>query len=237
MQMVKIVGFSKTSLLDWDGMVAAVIYLPGCNLRCPFCHNRELVLESGSMDEVPRELIEEYLRENVDFLDGVVVSGGEPTIHPDLPELLRWLRSLGTKIKLDTNGTNPEMLKDVIRAGLVDYVAMDLKAPLDETYSELVGCDAPLEQIKRSIEILMTSGIDYEFRTTMVPTYLSPEDYERMAAYVGTARKLALQHFSPRNTIDPNLSVINPLPEEKVRAIAERCKPYVRKLIIRGGVG
>ncbi len=235
--MVKIVGFSKTSLLDWDGMVAAVIYLPGCNMRCPFCHNRELVLESAKMEEVPRELIEEYLLENAEFLDGVVVSGGEPTIHPDLPELLRWLRSLGTRIKLDTNGTNPEMLNDVIRAGLVDYVAMDLKAPLDEAYSRLVGCPAPLEEIKRSIEILMTSGIDYEFRTTMVPTYLSPDDYERMAAYVGTARKLALQHFSPRNTIDPNLTVINPLPEEKVRAIAERCKPYVRKLVIRGGVG
>ena len=188
------------------------------------------------MEEVPREAIEDYLRENVEFLDGVVVSGGEPTIHPDLPDLLNWLRSLGTKIKLDTNGSNSEMLKDVIRAGMVDYVAMDLKAPLDEKYSQLVGCDAPLDEIKRSIEILMTSGIDYEFRTTMVPTYLSPDDYERMAAYVGTAKKLALQHFSPRNTLDPNLSVINPLPEAKVRSIAEKCKPYVRKLIIRGGV-
>jgi pyruvate formate lyase activating enzyme len=149
---------------------------------------------------------------------------------------LRWLRSLGTKIKLDTNGSNPEMLKDLIRAGLVDYVAMDLKAPLDEKYSLLVGCQAPLDEIKSSIEILMTSGIDYEFRTTMVPTYLSPEEYERMAAYIGTAKKLALQHFNPRNTLDPNLSVINPLPEAKVKAIVERCIPYVRKLIIRGGV-
>jgi len=234
--MVKIVGFSKTSLLDWDGMVVAVIYLPGCNMRCPFCHNRELVLESTQMDEIPMGLIKEYIEENAEFLDGVVVSGGEPTIHPDLPDLMRWLRSLGMKIKLDTNGSNPEMLRDLIRAGLVDYVAMDLKAPLDEKYSQLVGCEAPLIEIKHSIEILMTSGIDYEFRTTMVPTYLSPEDYERMAAYVGTARKLVLQHFSPRNTIDPNLSVINPLPEAKVKAIAERCKPYVRKLIIRGGV-
>src|SRR5512135_2748921 len=112
--MVKIVGFAKTSLLDWDGRVVSVIYLPGCNLRCPFCHNRELVLESGSMEEVPIDLIEEYLRENAEFLDGVVVSGGEPTIHSDLPDLLRWLRSLGTKVKLDTNGTNPEMLKDII---------------------------------------------------------------------------------------------------------------------------
>jgi pyruvate formate lyase activating enzyme len=234
--MVKIVGFSKTSLLDWDGMVAAVIYLPGCNMRCPFCHNRELVLESTQMDEIPLEAIKEYLEENVEFLDGVVVSGGEPTIHPDLPDLMRWLRSLGARIKLDTNGSNPEMLRDLIRAGLVDYVAMDLKAPLDEKYSQLVGCEAPLDEIKLSIEILMTSDIDYEFRTTMVPTYLSLEDYERMAAYIGTARKLALQHFNPRNTLDPNLSVINPLPEAKVKAIAERCKPYVRKLIIRGGV-
>ena len=234
--MVRIVGFAKTSLLDWDGKVAAVVYLPGCNFRCPFCHNRELVLSPEEMPEVPWEAVEEYVKDNLEFLEGVVVSGGEPTIHRDLPDLLGKLKALGTKVKLDTNGSNPDMLRDLIRSGSTDYVAMDLKAPLDEKYSTLTGVDAPLDRIRRSIDLLMSSGIEYEFRTTMVPVLLKSGDYEKMAAYVGTARKFALQFFSPRNTLDPNLSVIDPLPEEETKQIAERCKRYVQKVVIRGGL-
>jgi pyruvate formate lyase activating enzyme len=234
--MPRIAGFNRTSLLDWDGCVAAVIFLPGCNFRCPFCHNRQLVLTPEEYEEIPFEFVEEYIRENSEFLDGIVITGGEPTIHKDLPELIKRIKRLGIRVKLDTNGTNPEMLKDLIDAGLIDFVAMDLKAPLDEGYDDLAGTKVEMEKIKRSIQIIMSSGIDYEFRTTMVPILLKPEDYERMAAYIGTAKKFVLQHFSPRNTIDPNLSVIKPLDEAKVRAIAERCKPYVRKLVIRGGM-
>jgi pyruvate formate lyase activating enzyme len=234
--MPRIAGFNRTSLLDWDGCVAAVIYLPGCNFRCPFCHNRQLVLAPEEYEEIPIEFVEEYIRENSEFLDGIVITGGEPTIHFDLPELIKRIKGLGIRVKLDTNGTNPEMLKDLIDAGLIDFVAMDLKAPLDEGYDDLAGAKVEVEKIKRSIQIIMSSGIDYEFRTTMVPILLKPEDYERMAAYIGTAKKFVLQHFSPRNTIDPNLSVIKPLDDAKVRAIAERCKPYVRKLVIRGGM-
>jgi pyruvate formate lyase activating enzyme len=234
--MPRIAGFNRTSLLDWDGRVSAVIYLPGCNFRCPFCHNRELVLTPEVYEEVPIEFIEAYVKENSEFLDGIVITGGEPTIHRDLPDLVKRIKALGMRVKLDTNGTNPEMLKDLIDAGLIDFVAMDLKAPLDESYDDLAGTKVEVEKIKRSIQIIMSSGIDYEFRTTMVPILLKPEDYERMAAYVGTARKFVLQHFSPRNTIDPNLSVIKPLDDAKVRAIAERCKPYVRRLVIRGGM-
>ncbi|HUL39638.1 MAG TPA: anaerobic ribonucleoside-triphosphate reductase activating protein [Methanomassiliicoccales archaeon] len=234
--MPRIAGFNRTSLLDWDGCVTAVVYLPGCNFRCPFCHNRQLVLTPEDYEEVPIEFVEDYIEENREFLDGIVITGGEPTIHKDLPELARRLKRLGMKVKLDTNGTNPEMLKDLIDAGLVDFVAMDLKAPLDEGYDDLAGTKVELDDIKRSISIIMSSGIDYEFRTTMVPILLKPEDYERMAAYVGTAKKLVLQHFSPRNTIDPSFSVLKPLDEAKVRSIAERCRPYVRRLVIRGGI-
>ncbi|MDD1746376.1 MAG: anaerobic ribonucleoside-triphosphate reductase activating protein, partial [Methanomassiliicoccales archaeon] len=166
--MPRIAGFNRTSLLDWDGCVSAVIYLPGCNFRCPFCHNRELVLTPEVYEEIPLEFIEEYVRENSEFLDGIVVTGGEPTIHRDLPELVKRIKALGMKVKLDTNGTNPEMLKDLIYAGLLDYVAMDLKAPLDESYDDLAGAKVDLSKVKRSIEIIMGSGIDYEFRTTMV---------------------------------------------------------------------
>jgi pyruvate formate lyase activating enzyme len=234
--MVKICGFAKTSLLDWDGYVTAVIYLPSCNFRCPFCHNKELVLTPEVYDEVPFDFIEEYVRDNLEFLDAIVITGGEPTIHKDLPQLIRKVRALGVKVKLDTNGTNPDMLQDLIKAGLIDYVAMDIKAPLNQEYDELAGTKVQLDQIKRSIEIIMSSGLDYEFRTTMVPILLKEADYEKIAAYIGTAKKYALQHFVPKNTLDPNLSVIAPLSEEKVKAIAEICKPYVRKVVIRGGI-
>jgi len=231
---VKIAGFAKTSLLDWDGNVTAVLYLPGCNFRCPFCHNKDLVLAPEALEEVPIEDIEDFVKENEEFLDGIVITGGEPTIHKDLPDLIKRLRKLRIRIKLDTNGSNPEMLQDLIKAGLIDYVAMDIKAPLNEKYNELAGKEVALDKVKRSIEIIMSSGIDYEFRTTMVPILLEKDDYEKVAAYVATAKKLALQHFSPKNTIDPNLSVINPLPEEKAKEIAERCRLYVRKVVLRG---
>lgn len=234
--MPRIVGFNRTSLLDWDGRVSALIYLPGCNFRCPFCHNRQLVLAPEEYEEIPFDFIESFVRENSEFLDGIVVTGGEPTIHKDLPELIRRIKGLGMRVKLDTNGSNPEMLEDLIRAGLIDCVAMDLKAPLDQRYDDLAGVHVDLEKLKRSIKAIMESGIEYEFRTTMVPILLKPEDYESMAAFIGTAKKYVLQHFVPKNTLDPNLSVVKPLDEGKVRLIAERCKPYVRKLVIRGGL-
>ncbi|MCG7840958.1 MAG: anaerobic ribonucleoside-triphosphate reductase activating protein, partial [Methanomassiliicoccales archaeon] len=177
--LARIVGFAKTSLLDWDGMVATTVYLQGCNLRCPFCHNVDLLSTNAEVNEVPWGSIEEYLLENNDFLDGVVITGGEPTLNEDLPELISRVRALGLKVKLDTNGTNPDMLDDLIKAGLLDFVAMDLKGPLDLKYDQLCGTAVDLVAIKRSINMIMTSGIDYEFRTTVVPHYLDAQDIER----------------------------------------------------------
>lgn len=188
------------------------------------------------MEEVPLEEIEEYVRDNAEFLDGIVVTGGEPTIHQDLPELLSKLKALGTKVKLDTNGTNPDMLEDVLEAGLVDYVAMDIKAPLDEKYDDLAGVPVPLDKVKRSIEVIRASGVDHEFRTTVVPILLAPGDVERIAAYIGGARKFAIQQFRPGNTLDPNLGAVKPYPRGTVLSMAESAKRYVRKVVIRGDV-
>jgi pyruvate formate lyase activating enzyme len=230
----KIAGFIKTSLLDWDGHVVSSIYLPGCNFRCPFCHNRDLVLEPDSLPEIPFSEVEDYVKENLEFLDGVVITGGEPTIHSDLPDLVRRVKALGVKVKLDTNGTSPDMIKDLIDAGLIDYVAMDLKAPLNDKYDDLAGVKAPLDSIKRTIGILETSGIDHEYRTTVVPILLTPSDVEAMAAYIGGAKKYALQQFRPGNTLDPNLSAIRPYPPGTILGMAENAKQYVRKVVIRG---
>ena len=230
----RIVGFAKTSLLDWDGMIATTVYLQGCNLRCPFCHNPDLVSVNGEVEEAPWEVLEEYLCENNDFLDGVVVTGGEATLNEDLPEMIRRIRSLGLKVKLDTNGTNPGMLEDLLRAGLLDCVAMDVKGPLDQQYSQVCGTEVDLEAIKRSIELIMTSGVDYEFRTTVVPHYLNPGDVERIAAYIGGAKKYALQRFKNDRTLDKRLGQIQPYSEGEMLGMAETARKYVRKVIVRG---
>ncbi|MBM4237692.1 MAG: anaerobic ribonucleoside-triphosphate reductase activating protein, partial [Euryarchaeota archaeon] len=188
---MRIVGFSKTSLLDWDGCVASTVYLPGCNFRCPACHNRDLVLEPERLDDIPLSDMEDFIRSNREFLDGVVVTGGEPTIHDDLPELVRLLRGMGMRVKLDTNGCRPEMLEALLDEGLLDFVAMDIKAPLNEKYTEVTGTEVKLERIKRSISIITNSGVDYEFRTTVVPIFLDKKDIESIAAYIGGARKYA----------------------------------------------
>jgi pyruvate formate lyase activating enzyme len=231
---MKIIGFIKTSLLDWDGHVVASLYLPGCNFRCPFCHNKDVVLDPDSFDAVPFTEVEEYVRSNAEFLDGIVVTGGEPTIHRDLPELLKRIKELGMQVKLDTNGTDPDMLRDVIEAGLVDFVAMDLKAPLNERYDDLAGVSVDLGKIKRSIEVLETSGVEHEFRTTVVPILLTAQDIEAMAAYIGGTKRFALQQFRPERTLDPNLSAIKPYSKAAILGMAENAKQYVRKVVIRG---
>jgi pyruvate formate lyase activating enzyme len=233
---MKIAGFLKSSLLDWDGKVTAVIFLPGCNFRCPFCHNADLVLHPGEVPGIDQDEMMGYLEENSDFLDGVVITGGEPTMQGALPELISDLRKMGLQIKLDTNGTNPEMLQDLIDSGMIDGVSMDLKGPLDERYDDLSGVETPLESIKRSIFIIMESDLDYEFRTTVVPHMIKEEELEVMAAYIGGAKKYALQQFRNGNTLDERLSKIEPYPGGRIRSMGDLVKPYVRKVVLRGDI-
>ncbi len=231
---LKIVGFSKTSLLDWDGHVVATIYLQGCNWRCLYCHNPDLIPMEPVFDELEFEDIADYIRDNADFLDGIAISGGEPTIHPDLPILIAKIRDLGMKVKLDTNGSNPVMLEDLLGSGMLDYVAMDIKAPLNEKYHEIVRVNPDIEAVKRSILILMNSGVDHEFRTTVVPFLLEEKDIESIAAYIGGSKKYALHQFKNDSTLEKKMELVSPYPEEKIRAMAEIAKGYVRKVVVRG---
>ncbi|MGD0056281.1 MAG: anaerobic ribonucleoside-triphosphate reductase activating protein [Methanomassiliicoccales archaeon] len=233
---MKIVGFAKTSLLDWDGCVAATVYIAGCNFRCPFCHNRDLVLNPENLEEIPLTKVQGYLESNKEFLDGIVITGGEPTIHAELPNFVKVLRDSGMEIKLDTNGSNPEMIEDLLDAGLLNYIAMDLKSPVNSKYSDLIGVSAPLEKIKKSILLIMDSSIDYEFRTTVVPVLLTEKEIEAMAAYIGGARKYTLQQFRPKNTIDTNLTVIDPYPTERLQGMADIARQYVKKVVVRGEI-
>lgn len=232
---MRLAGFIKTTLLDWDGMVACTVYLPGCNYRCPFCHNRDIVLHPEEHQKIDEEVVFEYVDENSDFLDGVVISGGEPTLHPDLHRFIIALRQKGMKIKLDTNGSNPDVLDDLLGAGLLDYVAMDVKALLDEkNYDMAAGVKVDLSALKRSISLIIDSGVDHEFRTTVVPHLVREDDPERIAMALNGARRYVLQQFRPLITLDDALNVLDPYSEAKIMDMARKAKKYVRQLNLRG---
>ena len=203
---MKISGLQKLTLLDYPGTMACTVFLNGCNFRCPFCHNSEL-LEANVEPVMTEEALLAFLRKRRGILEGVCITGGEPTIHPQLPDLLRRVKDLGYKVKLDTNGYRPEVLRAVIADGLVDYVAMDIKND-PENYGITVGLAQPdLQRIEESIRILLEDTVDYEFRTTLVLPLHSEESVAAMGQWllqVGNGRKakrLFLQCFVERDTV------------------------------------
>ena len=187
-------GFQKMTLLDFPGKVACTIFLGGCNMRCPFCHNAGLVI-GDSTDTFSGEEIISYLEKRKGILDGVCITGGEPTLRRDLPEFISQIKNLGYAVKLDTNGTNPALLKSLILDGLVDYVAMDIKNCF-EKYPQTVGVDnfdtAP---IRESIDFLLSGAIDFEFRTTVVKQLHTVEDIELLTCQIAPAKKYFIQNF------------------------------------------
>lgn len=197
-------GFISTSFLDWPGKVSAVIFLSGCGFRCPVCHNHKLVTVPDSIAVIPLEDVLRELKAKKSWLDGVTVSGGEPTIRRNLPELLALLRAEGLKIKLDTNGSNPSMLRELIGRNLLDAVSMDVKAPLtDKEYSRVAGVPVDVRVIRRSIELLKTSGLEVAFRTTAIPGLVEEDDLERIVAALGKVKRFTVQGFRPVETLDP----------------------------------
>jgi len=224
--MIPIKGLEKSSLIDYPGKVSAVVFLAGCNFRCPFCHNRELVLSPQGMKSIPENEILDFLGERKKWLDGVVVTGGEPTIYKDLPEFLKKLKGLGYPVKLDTNGSNPKMLKEVMEKGLVNYIAMDIKGPL-EKYEKSAGMKANTENIKESIKLIINSGIGHEFRSTVLPELHTKEDVQEMARLVKGADKFYLQQFRPKNTLDPAFEGKRPFSEKEMQEMRELCRKHV----------
>jgi len=193
-------GLQKVSLIDYPGKVAAVVFAQGCNFRCPFCHNRELVLPAYYQPPLPEPQVLTYLAERRDKLQGVVVTGGEPTLQKDLVGFLRKIKRLKYSIKLDTNGSQPRVLRPLIRAKLVDFIAMDLKGPW-ERYEEFTGCPVNIRDIQTSVRIILKSGVGHIFRTTAVKPLLSPDDIRRTAGICRPGGRYVVQEFIPRDTV------------------------------------
>lgn len=195
---MKFAGFIKNSFVDYPNEIAAVVFTLGCNFNCWYCHNRELIDKNNkNINLIDEKEVLDFLKSRKNFLDGLVISGGEPTIYNDLKEFISKVKSLGLKVKLDTNGTNPKILQELINEKLIDFVAMDIKTSLCK-YEDIIETKCNIENIKKSINILMKSDIDYEFRTTFAPD-VSLEDIEEIAKTIKGAKSYAIQKFNPLN--------------------------------------
>ena len=227
-------GFLKNTLLDWEGKLAAIVFLPGCNFRCPYCHARHLILPQASDETIPIASVLTSLRDQTGWIDGVVISGGEPTLHHNLIELIRLFRAEGLQVKLDTNGSRPDVLQELLHLKTLDYVAMDVKAPLDQTYHQVAGVTVDLEALHRSIELLISGDVPYEFRTTVCPGMLDADAIENIARCVRGARLYCLQSFRPVNCLDPSLEHVEPYNPDQMRDLARVAAKYVSRSIVRG---
>jgi len=225
-------GFQKVSLIDYPGKICAIIFTQGCNFRCPYCHNPELINLSDSQSPINEEEILLFLRMRKGKLDAVVITGGEPTLQQDLIEFLRKIREMGYLIKLDTNGSYPELIEKIIKLKIVDYLTMDVKAPL-EKYQEITNSKVNPDIIRKSIESIMKSGLDYEFRTTLVKSQLNKEDIIEIGKLIKDSQLYVLQKFVPSKTLNPKFLNETTYSNEEFEHFKGILGNYVTKCLIR----
>ena len=219
-------GIQKTTLLDFPEKIASIVFTQGCNFRCGYCHNPELLEQNKNTEFLPENFIS-FLKTRIGKLDGVVITGGEPTIQSGLYDFIKEIKELNFVVKLDTNGTNPDILEKLINDKMLDYIAMDIKAPL-EKYSEITKTKVNTENILKSINLIMNSSIDYEFRTTIIKSMLSFEDFDKIGQLISGAKKYYLQKFVPSNIYDKNLINAETYSEEEFKKICKNLEKYVK---------
>ena len=214
-------GFQKTDLINYPGKVASTVFTRGCNFRCPYCHNPEFVIQGSDQtyfgETYTEEEVLDFLKKRSSFLDALVISGGEPTLHSDLPTFIRKVRDMGLMVKLDTNGSRPDVLGSLLAENLLDYVAMDIKAPLEKYH--LLGFDG-IKSIEESIKILDASETDHEFRTTCARAIVAEDDLRKIAGILGPDAKWYLQPFNPAKTLDPAYTSETTWSADELRTIA-----------------
>lgn len=234
---IEIKKWIETSFIDWEGMIVSTLYVSGCNFRCPFCYNTELIVCPEKLPSIPKENIFLFLEERKSFIDGICLSGGEPTLNQDLPQFLAQIKSIGLKVKLDTNGSHPEVLTDLLEQNLLDYIAMDIKSSLQSYhYSKTIGVPSSsiINRIKASIKLIMNAGLDYEFRTTIVPGFHNDEIIENIGKEIEGAQKYVLQNFiQSEKMLDPGLKNCNPYGEIEMQKMKKKVESYVQKSLIR----
>ena len=230
---MKILGIEKMSLVDYDGLVACTLFTGGCNFKCPFCHNALLVNEFDNLPALNEQEIFAYLEKRKGVLDGVCISGGEPTLNSDLPFFMEKVKKLGYKIKLDTNGTNPEMVKTVNQNGLCDYFAMDIKNDKNG-YAKVIGFDKfDVSKVEKTAEYFLSGNADYEFRTTLINQFHKKENILCIADWIKGANKYFLQKFKFTETCI-NAVNLSPIDNQTTLEFIEILKPKVKSIGTRG---
>jgi pyruvate formate lyase activating enzyme len=232
----EIKGFIETSFCDWDGKISSVVFLPGCNFRCPFCQNAELIEAPAGLPTIQLDVVLHYLDSHRDWIDGVVITGGEPTIRRELASLIGSFRAMGLGIKLDTNGTRPDVLSRLLDGDLVDFFAMDIKAPLDRRYERAAGTPVDIDAIRRSIDIIRGHG-DYEFRTTLVPGLVGEAEVLEIAREIRGSKRYVLQRFVPENSLDSSLRQAIPYHDDFISRLVNAARRHVDSCFYRGKIG
>lgn len=242
---MKIGGLQKLTLVDYPNKIAATVFLTGCNFKCGFCHNPSLVYPEPveGVDQISESDFFSFLDSKIGLIDGICITGGEPTINSDLIDFIKKIKDKGFSVKLDTNGSNPEMLEKIIQEKLVDFIAMDIKTSVDvqsskfevrsSKYDKATGTKVDIEKIKRNVELIKNSGIDYEFRTTVVPGVVEKEDIEKIGEWLQGAKKFALQQFRNQKVLDKSFETVQPYSEETLREFKRILEKYIERIELR----
>lgn len=229
---MKAAYLQKTSFIDYPGRISAVVFTQGCNFRCPYCHNPELVVPERYCGTIRIEDIFSFLEKRRGKLDAVVITGGEPTLQADLVPFMQRIRSMGFLVKLDTNGSRPQVLSEVIAQGLPDYVAMDVKAPWDK-YAFVAGSPVDITDIGASVELIMGSGIPYEFRTTLVRSLLDPDDVMGIGRAIRGASLYVLQRFAASKHVESSYTDMAPMTDDQIATLVKDLGSLVERCITR----
>ncbi|MDP7180054.1 MAG: anaerobic ribonucleoside-triphosphate reductase activating protein [Candidatus Woesearchaeota archaeon] len=230
---LQINGIQKTCLINYPGKVVSTLFLGGCNMQCPYCHNKDLVINPEQLEKIKENEIITFLESKKGWVDGVCISGGEPTLQKDLPKFIEKIKERGLVVKLDTNGTNPEMIKYLIDNKLTDFISMDIKAPL-EKYDIVTRTKTNKKDIQESIDILRNSKIKHEFRTTVVPGLFSKEDAKEIGKWLKDCEHFTLQQFKPnKNTIDSSYNKKETFKREEMEEFKQIMQKYIKNVELK----
>ena len=230
---VEIKGYIPSSLLDYPGKICSVIFLPNCNFRCPFCQNPDLINKPDKIPNIEPKKIFEHLKSRRKWLDGVCITGGEPCLHKGLPEFLLEVKKLRFLVKLDTNGANTKMLKELIEKKLIDYIAMDVKAPLKD-YDKVAKVKVNKKNIQESINLIKKSKVDYEFRTTVIPKFTGKKEIEEIGKWLKGSKRYCIQQFRPLITLDESFMNEKIYTPKELKELAEVARPFFKSVCVRG---
>ncbi len=231
--MVEIKGLEKFASKDFPGYISATVFTGGCNFRCPYCHNADLVLSPGALDTFPHEVFLQFLESRKGWLEAVCVSGGEPLLHEDIDAFFQLLKDHGLRTKVDTNGTFPQRLSSLIEADLLDFIAMDIKAPLHK-YASVTMVSVETDKIEESIRIILGSGLDYVFRTTVTPGLTSQSDIREICQLLSGARRYEVQPFSSGNSLDITYQKKEPFSQDEFQEYVRIAQEYFPEVNLEG---